>query len=181
MGEDLLQKTRIALFIDSTMKSSYNANNTLMDVRVMNMPCTTLSEMAEVTDKIFTPAAAQTIPLPPIIVYSNVIDHLALRGTLRFFESNDERFTEGFVTDEVTNYVETMANIARTMPNKKIFHRNSVHVAPGYVYLPRPVQQFFYLVMETAYSRELHFYIVAPILRINMTTWRPCEASYPPS
>ena len=65
MGKDLLQKTRIALFVDSTIKSSYNANNTLMDVVLMNMPCTSLSEMAEVTDKIFTPAAAETIPLPP--------------------------------------------------------------------------------------------------------------------
>ena len=83
MGKDLLQKTRIALFVDSTIKSSYNANNTLMDVRLMNMLCTSLSEMAEVTDKIFTPAAAETIPLPPILVYSNVIDHLVLRGTLR--------------------------------------------------------------------------------------------------
>ena len=25
----------------------------------------------------------------------------------------------------------------------------------------------------------MHFYIVAPNLRINVTTWRPCEASYP--
>ena len=65
MGKDLLQKTRIALFVDSIIKSSYNANNTLIDVRLMNMPCTSLDEMAEVTDKIFTPAAAETIPLPP--------------------------------------------------------------------------------------------------------------------
>ena len=67
MGKDLLQKTRIALFVDSTIKSSYNSNNTLMDVRLMNMPCTTLNEMAEVTDKIFTPAGTETIPLPPIL------------------------------------------------------------------------------------------------------------------
>ena len=80
MGKDLLQKTRTALFIDSTMKSSNNTNNTLIDVRVMNMPCTSLSEMAEVTDKIFAPAVAETMPLPPILVYSNVLDHLALRG-----------------------------------------------------------------------------------------------------
>ena len=49
MGKDLLLKTRIALFVDSTIKSSYNSNNTLMDVRLMNMPCTTLNEIAEVT------------------------------------------------------------------------------------------------------------------------------------
>ena len=65
MGKDLLQKTRIALFVDSTIKSSYNANNTLMDVRLMNMPCISVSEMAEVTDKIYMPAAAEKIPLPP--------------------------------------------------------------------------------------------------------------------
>ena len=33
--------------------------------------------------------------------------------------------------------------------------------------------------MEAAYARQLHLYVVAPNLRINMTTWRPCEASYP--
>ena len=115
MGKDLLQKTRIALFVDSTIKSSYNSNNTLMDVRLMNMPCTTLNEMAEVTDKMFTPAAAETIPLPPILVYSNVIDHLALRGSLRLFDTLSTRFTEGFVTDEVTAYVETMSHIATMM------------------------------------------------------------------
>ena len=61
-----MQKPRIALFVDSTIKPSYKANNTLMDVRLMNMPCTSLSEMAEVTDKIFMPAAAETIPLPQV-------------------------------------------------------------------------------------------------------------------
>ena len=33
--------------------------------------------------------------------------------------------------------------------------------------------------LEAAYVRDLHFYIVAPNLRISVTTWRPCEASYP--
>ena len=65
----------------------------------MNMPCTSLSEMAEITDKILTPAAAETIPLPPILVYSNVTDHLALRATLKYFELGHTRFTEEFVTD----------------------------------------------------------------------------------
>ena len=59
MGKNSLQKTRIALFVDSTIKSFYKANNTLMDVRLMNMRCTSLSEMAEVTNKIFTPAVAE--------------------------------------------------------------------------------------------------------------------------
>ena len=117
MGKDLLQETRIAFFVDSTNKLSYNAINTLMDFRIMNMPCTSLSEMAEVTDKFFSQAAAETIPFPPILIYSNVLDHLALRGTLKFFEARHVRFIEGFVTDEVTAYVETTSNM--TMKNKK--------------------------------------------------------------
>ena len=119
MGKDLLQKTRMALFVDSTIKSSYNANNTLMDVRLMNMLGTSLSEMVEVTNKIFTPAAAETIPLPPILVYSNVIDYLALRGTMRYFDIENKRFTDGFFTDEVVAYVERMASIAKMMKDKK--------------------------------------------------------------
>ena len=77
----------------------------------MNTPFTSLSEMAEVTNKIFTPAAAETIPLPPILVYSNVIDYLGLRGTLRDFDIENKRFMAGFVTDEVAAYIERMANI----------------------------------------------------------------------
>ena len=67
--------------------------------------------MAEVTNKIFTPAAAETIPLPPFLVYSNVIDHLALRGTLRYFDIENEGFTAEIVTDEVVAKIERMANI----------------------------------------------------------------------
>ena len=119
MGKDLLQNARGAFSVDSTMNSSYNTNNTLMEVRVMNVPCTSLSEMTEVTDEIFTPAAAETIPIPPMLVYSIVINHLALRTTLKCFEPRHVIFTEGFVMDEVTAYVETMANIARTMKNKE--------------------------------------------------------------
>ena len=169
MEKDLLQKTRIALFVNSTIKSSNNSNNTLMDVRLMNMPYTSLCEMAEVTDKIFTPVAAETIPLPPILVYSNVID----------FDMQHTQFTERFVTDEVVAYVETMSNIATMMKDKKP-NTGTVFVSPpGYMYLPRALQQFLYLVLEASYARDLQFYIVAPNLRINVTTWRPCEASSP--
>ena len=47
------------------------------------------------------------------------------------------------------------------------------------MYLPRAIQQFLYLVLEAYYAKDLHFYIVAPNLGINETTWRPCEASFP--
>ena len=125
----------------------------------------------------FTPAAAETIPLPPILVYSNVIDHLALRGSLRYFDTLSTRFTEGFVTDEVTAGIETMSHIATMMKNKKP-NTGTVFVSPP-GYLPRLLQKFLYLVLEASYARDLHSYIVAPNLRINVTTWRPCEASYP--
>ena len=80
MGKEMLQKTTIALFVDSTMKATSNMNNTLMDVRVMNLPCSSLEDMAEVTGKVFGPAPnpTETIPFPPVLIYSNVIDHLAL-------------------------------------------------------------------------------------------------------
>ena len=127
--------------------------------------------MAEVTDKMFTPAAAKTKPFSPMLVYSNLIDHLALRGTLEFFEPDHVKFTEGFVTDEVTDYVETMIQIARVARNKNANTGTVFMSPPGYMYLPRTLQQLLYLVTEAAYARELNFYIVAPNLRIS--------ASYP--
>ena len=150
-----------------------------MDVRVLNTPCTSLSEMAEVTDKIFTPAATETILFATMLVFSNIIAHLALRETLKYFEPRHIRFTEAFVTDEVTAYVETMAIIARTRKNKKSATATIFVSLPGYMYLPRPLQQFLYLVLEAAYAKDLSFYIVAPNLRVNTTTWRLRQASYP--
>ena len=135
--KDMLQKKRIALFVDSTMKSSCNANNTLMDVRVMNMQCSSLHEMIEVTCKIFAPAAAETIPFPSILIHNNVFDHIGLLCTLKNFEPDHTRFTEGFVKDEVTAYVETIANIARTVRNKKMTSESISVSPPGYMYMPR--------------------------------------------
>ena len=72
-----------------------------------------------------------------------------------------------------------MSHIATMMKNAKP-NTGTVFVSPpGYIYLPRALQQFLYLVLEASYARDLHFYIVAPNLRINVTTWCPCEASYP--
>ena len=139
MGKDLLQKTRIALFVDSTIKSSYNSKNTLMDVRLMNMPCTTLNEMAEVTDKLFTPAAAETIPLPPILVYSNVIDHLALRGSLRYFDMQSTRFTEGFITDEVVANVETIISHCHNDEEQEAKYGNRICITPWVYESPKSI------------------------------------------
>ena len=82
----------------------------------------------------------------------------------------DHERPEEFMTDEVTNYVETMVNIARFMRNKKATTGTVFMSPPGYVYLPRPLPQFLNLVTEAAYARELSFYIVAPNLRINSAT-----------
>ena len=180
MGKEMLQKTRIALFMDSTMKATANMNNILIDVRVMNLPCSSLEEMAEVTCKVFGPTAnlSETIPFPPVLVYSNVIDHLALRGTLTYFEGGNRRLTEAEMTGEVVAYIETMRNVIARVQRK----RHTVGVIfvspPGYVHLPQLLQQLLYLLSEAAHAHNLHFYIVASNLRVSAMTWRPCENSY---
>ena len=180
MGKEMLQKTRIALFMDSTMKATANMNNTLMDVRVMNLPCTSLEEMAEATCKVFGPTVnhAETIPFPPILIYSNMIDHLALRGTLKYFEGGNRRLTEEVITGEVVAYVEAMRNVIRRVQRMKPVVGVVFVSPPGYVYLPKPLQQLLYLVSEASYSQNLSFYIIAPNLRVSATTWRPGENSY---
>ena len=175
MGKEMLQKTRIALFMDSTMKATANMNNTLMDVRVMNLPCTSLEEMAEVTCKVFghTVNHTETIPFPPILIYSNMIDHLALRGTLKYFEGGNRRLTEEVMTGEVIAYVEAMRNVIRRVQRMKPVVGVVFMSPPGYVYLPKPLQQLLYLVSEASYSQNLSFYIITPNLRVSATTWRP--------
>ena len=159
MGKEMLQKTRIALLMDSTMKATANMNNTLMDVRVMNLPCTSLEEMTEVTCKVFGPAAnhTETIPFPPLLVYSNVIDHLALRASLKYFEGSNRRLTEELKTGEVVAYVEAMRNVIRSVQRKKPTVGVVFVSPPGYVQLPKPIQQFLYLVLEATYAGNLCF------------------------
>ena len=180
MGKEVLQKTKIALFMDSTMKATANMNNTLMDVPVMNLPCSSLEEMAEVTCKVFGPTAnhSETIPFPPILIYSNVIGHLALRGTVKHFEGGNRRLTEAVLTGEVVAYIETMRNVIGKVQRKKPTVGVIFVSPPGYIYLPLPLQQLLYLLSEAAHAQNLHFYIVAPNLRVSAMTWRPCENSY---
>ena len=180
MGKEVLRKTRIALFIDSTMRATANMNNTLMDVRVMNLPCSSLEEMAEVTCKVFglTANHSETIPFPPILIYSNVIDRLALRGTLKHFEGGNRRLTEAVMTGEVMAYIETMKNVIGKIQRKKPTVSVIFVSPPGYIYLPLPLQQLLYLLSEAAHAQNLQFYIVAPNLRVSAMTWRPCENSY---
>ena len=152
MGKEMLQKTRIALFMDSTMKATANMNNTLMDVRVMNLPCPSLDEMAELTCKVFGPTVyhTETIPFSPILIYSNMIDHLALRGTLKYFEGGNRRLTEEVMTGEVIAYVEAMRNVIRRVQRMKHVVGVVFMSPPGYVYLPKPLQQLLYLVSEAS-------------------------------
>ena len=76
-------------------------NNPMIDVRVNNMRGSSLEDMIEVTCNVFNPAATETIAFTPLTVYCNVIDHMALRGTLKYFEPEYQQLTAGFMTDEV--------------------------------------------------------------------------------
>ena len=150
----------------------------MMDVKIMNMPCSTLEDMIEVTCKVFGPALTETIPFPPLLVFSNVIDHLAVRGKLNRFEPERQQFTEEFVTNEVTAYLDSMRKVVRLAQRKRTDASVIFVSPPGYIHLPRQLQQFLYLVTEAAHARDLPFYIVAPNLRISAMTWRPCDTSY---
>ena len=115
MVKDVLQKTRVAFFIDSTMKATSNMHYTLMDARVMKLPCATLEEMAEVTCKVFGPTSnhTETIPFPPLLIVTNVIDHLAIRGTLKHFGGGKGRLTEETMTAEVVAILHSMRKVIR--------------------------------------------------------------------
>ena len=65
------------------------------------------------------------------------------------------------------------------MKNKKSTTGTVFVSPPEYIYLPKAIRQFLYLTLESSYAMDLNFYIVASNLRINATTWRPWEASYP--
>ena len=111
----------------------------------MNLPCSSLEDMAEVTCKVIGSSAnpAETIPFPPLLIYSNVIDHLALRGTLKYLEGGKTNDRE-VMTGEVVSYIEAMRSVIRPVERKKPT-AGIIFVSPGYVYLPKPLQEFHYL------------------------------------
>ena len=56
---------------------------------------------------------------------------------------------------------------------------NRVCVTPWVYTSAKGIATILVFGARSIFARDLHFYIVAPSLRINVTTWRPCEASYP--
>ena len=49
-GEEI-QKTRVVLIVDSTLKATSNMTNKTMDVNIVNLPCSSLENMTDVTCK----------------------------------------------------------------------------------------------------------------------------------
>ena len=132
------------------------------------------------TCQIFGPgAAAETIPFPPLLIDCNVIGHLALRGTLRYFEPGHPRLAESFMTDEITAYVEAMKNVTLSVKNKRATAGVDFVSPPGQIYLPRPLQQFQYLATEAVFAGDQCIHIVGPNLINSANTRRPSETSYP--
>ena len=120
MGEKLLKKTRVALVVESTIEAISKMNNTMMDFPVLKMSCSSIEDMIKVTRKIFGPAATETIIFPVLLVYCNVINRCsAVRGTFTFFDPLHQRLTEGFMTNEVTCYVEAINIVVRLAQGKK--------------------------------------------------------------
>ena len=77
------------------------------------------------------------------------------------------------MTDELTNYIEAMKNVARSVKNKRATAVVIFVSPPCQIFLPRSLQQFLYL------ASDLCFHIVAPNLRISANSWRPRKASNP--
>ena len=82
------------------------------------------------------------------------------------------------MTGEVVAYIETMRNVIGRVQRKRPMVSVIFVSPPGYVQRPQPLQQLLYLLSEAAHAQNLHFYIVAPNLRVSAMTWPPCENSY---
>ena len=81
----------------------------------------------------------------------------AWRGTLKYFEREHSTLTEGFITDEEAAYIEAMKKLVRSVKIQKATAGVIFVSPPGQVYLPRPQQQFLYLVTEAAFHATFRF------------------------
>ena len=148
------------------------------DVLVLTMP---LSHFAEMVGATYDPnlRGSQKEPTPQRVIFANLLDHMACEGLLLELDAimTDVR-RPGNIAALVNVVVGAMEHAAGILRGR--LGALALFVSPpGFMYWPRSLQQFVYILLEVCKARRIEFAICAPNLRVDRGDLRPDTLSYP--
>ena len=176
-----LQRARYCMAVDSTCRIDLPIDNLMPDVLVLTMPLSRFAEIAEMVGAKYDPnlRGSQKEPPPQRVIFANLLDHMACEGLLRDLDTimSDVRRPGDIaaLVNEVVGAMERAAGILRG-------HLGALALfvsPPGFMYWPRSLQQFVYILLEVCKARRVEFVICAPNLRVDREDLRPDTLSYP--
>ena len=176
-----LQRARYCIAVDSTCRSDLPIDNLMPDVLVLTMPLSRFAEVAEMVGAIYDPnlRGSQKEPPPQRVIFANLLDHMACEGLLHDLAaimSNVRRLEDiAALVNEVVGAMERAAGILRGRLGALALFVSP----PGFMYWPRSLQQFVYILLEVCKARRVEFAICAPNLRVDREDLRPDTISYP--
>ena len=151
------------------------------DVLVLTMPLFRFPEIAEMVGAMYDPnlRGSQKEPSPQRVIFANLLDHMACEGLLLELDAimSDVRRI-GNIAALVNVVVGAMEHAAGILRGR--LGALALFVSPpGFLYWPRSLQQFVYLLLEVCKARRVEFAICAPNLRVDQEDLRPDTLSYP--
>ena len=167
--------------VDSTCRSDLPIDNLMPDVLVLTMPLSRFAEIAEMVGTIYDPnlRGSQKEPPPQRVIFASLLDHMACEGLLRDLDAimSDVR-RPGDIAALVNEVVGAMERAAGNLRGR--LGALALFVSPpGFMYWPRSLQQFVYILLEVCKARRVEFAICAPNLRVDREDLRPDTLSYP--
>ena len=176
-----LQRARYCMAVDSTCRSDLPFDNLMPDVLVLTMPLSRFAEIAEMVGAMYDPnlRGSQKEPPPQRVIFANLLDHMTCEGLLRDLDAimSDVRRPGDIaaLVNEVVGAMERAAGILRGRLGALALFVSP----PGFMYWPRSLQQFVYILLEVCKARRVEFAICAPNLRVDKRDLRPDALSYP--
>ena len=176
-----LQRARYCMAVDSTCRSALPIDNLMLDVLVLTMPLSRFAEIAEMVGAMYDPnlRGSQKEPPPQRVIFANLLDHMACEGLLLELDAimSDVR-RPGNIAALVNVVVGAMEHAAGILRGR--LGALALSVSPsGFMYWPRSLQQFVYILLEVCKARRIEFAICAPNLRVDRGDLRPDTLSYP--
>ena len=174
-----LQRARYCMAVDSTCRNDLPFDNLMPDVLVLTMPLAGFAEVAEVVGAMYDPnlRGSQKEPPPQRVIFANLLDHMACEGLLLELDAimSDVK-RPGNIATLVNVVVGAMEHAAGILRGRL----GALFVSPpGFMYWPRSLQQFVYILLEVCRARRIEFAICAPNLRVDRGDLRPDTLSYP--
>ena len=176
-----LQRARYCVAVDSTCRSDLPIDNLMPDVLVLTMPLSRFAEVAGMVGARYDPNLRGSLKEPPPqrVIFANLLDHMACEGLLRELDTIMTDTRRPGNAAALVNVVAVAMEHAAGILRGRLAALALFVSPPGFMYWPRSLQQFVYVLLEVCKARRIEFAICAPNLRVDRGDLRPDPKSYP--